>query len=449
MSKTAPNPKKAKTEGVSTRSLGHNWFLGVLLSELPTNQLPTTLEVLSYYQFKRESTYSKEASLNRDQKLELMNLVVNHVVAIWLKASIFTIRKSEDLRRKLDREVAKLEYIFKHCKWHEGDEKWIAEKKKESFSSFDWLFDIAQCKCLTKIKMRCKYTEKKELTPENLQQKDCKCAAVEKIPEQEWEFYLDQRHERKLFIELGKTDFEGTLKLQKDLSKAEKFANEEKRIENQKKREYSSSTLVDPDQLSDAEFGGAPLGEDGDDGDSDSDFEERIVSKQKKWNYPNTTSFAMRHGLSTFIIMGMINCVLRDLDVVDQTKFVSRKKVRNMKEKWGNQLVEEHTKNIEHKSIAFDGKKNHNLQKHCQTNLQENISVITEPGGHYLHHFTPNGTKGKDIGRVLYDVVLEYQSQDTLLSVGADGCPANTSPKVGAIRYLELQLERCVNWVIW
>ena len=45
------------------------------------------------------------------------------------------------------------------------------------------------------------------------------------------------------------------MKLQKDLSKAEreKYANVDKRRENQKKREYSS--LVDPDKFSDMEIG--------------------------------------------------------------------------------------------------------------------------------------------------------------------------------------------------
>ena len=120
-----------------------------------------------------------------------------------------------------------------------------------------------------------------------------------------------------------------------------------------------------------------------------------------------------------------------------------------MKDKIGKELSEEHSKISELEAITFDGKKNHNVAKHCKSNLEENITVISEPNGEYLHHFTPDGTKRKDIGPCLYDVVVEYQSQDTLKAVGADATAANTSFKVGAIRYLELRLGFAVQWIIW
>ena len=113
----------------------------------------------------------------------------------------------------------------------------------------------------------------------------------------------------------------------------------------------------------------------------DLDYEYNITSNKQKTDYPNTTSFAMRHGVSNYIFMGMINMVLRDTGELDHTKYVSRKKVRNMQERLGNQLAEEHSKNVSHKAIVFDGKKNYNAQKYCQSNLEENISVISEPGG--------------------------------------------------------------------
>ena len=45
-------------------------------------------------------------------------------------------------------------------------------------------------------------------------------------------------------------------------------------------------------------------------------------------------------------------------------------------------------------------------------------------------------------------VLKKYDSTETLLSVSADGCPANTGNTNGAIRLLEELLGRPVQWLI-
>lgn len=203
-----------------------------------------------------------------------------------------------------------------------------------------------------KLKRQCD-KEEKAPTPENISYKSCTCPLSQKVPNREWDFYLDQHYLRDLYIELGKTDAEGTESLQKDLVKAEKWANEAERLENQRKREYSSSISVDPDQFSiqDSDEDIPP------DSESDSEFEEAIVAKRNKWDYPSTTSFAMRHGLSNYQTMGMINNVLRDLSVLDQTKYVSRKKVRNMKENVEKNLLKIILKMLDTNQLHLMGKR--------------------------------------------------------------------------------------------
>ena len=434
--------KKSRKEGIATRSDLTNWFLGSLISELSATQLPTTIEILSYYLYLRETT-SDSKYVSKEERAELFKNIVPKITEIWKGASIFTIRKDNDIKRKIGREVDKLEEIFSNHSNHRGDESWIQMKKNEKFSG---LFDIALCKCYPKLRKQCDI-EKKPPTLESIPHKNCKCQVAEKIPEREWEFYLDQNHERKRFIELGRSgiDQKGSSALQKDLAKAEKHSQKEERLQKQREREYSQFKSVKPSASK--YFSGEESSDEESNPSSDHDFEFNIKYNKWKWNYTNTTSFAMRHGLSHRQIMGMINMVLKDMGEVDQSKYVSRKKVRNMISKHGKNLEEEHYKDVEHKAIVFDGKKNYNALKHCQSNLEENITVISEPGGSYLHHFTPKSGSGKDIGRVLFDVMIEYDSQETLIAVGSDGTPSNTSPSIGAIRYLELNIEREVNYL--
>ena len=338
--------KKSRTEGMATRSTLTNWFFGALISALSTNQLPTTLDILQYYLFLRESKLKNNYYMLNDKNF-VFKRIASEVAEIWKTASIFTIRKEEDIRRKIASEVDKMEYIFSHNTNRRGDDNWIQLKKTEKFPG---LFDIALCKCYPKLKRAC-VKEEKPPSPENISYQNCKCPVVSKIPEREWEFYVDQHYERNLFIELSRKDSTGTEALKKDLAKAEKVANEEERLKKQRERESTTFKSVK-----------TPFDSESSDSSSeenvlDLDFEYNITEKKEKVDYPNTTSFAMRHGLSNYQTMGMINMVLKDRGVVDQSKFVSRKKVRNMQEKHGEKLAEEHSKNVSHEAIFLMARK--------------------------------------------------------------------------------------------
>ena len=115
----------------------------------------------------------------------------------------------------------------------------------------------------------------------------------------------------------------------------------------------------------------------------------------------------------------------------------------------GQSLAEEHAKNVGHVFIGFDGKKNKNLEAHSKGTVYENVTVVTQPDAKYLHHFFLSSGTGRNIGRELFQVILTYEMYDTLLGIGADSTSVNTSPSVGAIRYLEMAIERPLQHVIW
>ena len=320
-------------------------------------------------------------------------------------------------------------------------------KKLNVFGGLNDLFDIAQCKCYDRL-YRDVTKAKLAYNVETMPHRKCTCPASDKIPEREWEFYLDQNLDRRMFK--STVDPEGSQALVKDMKRAELKSKEAERLQKQKEREKATfdqpGTSRIPKGMADEESSSDDSTSEEHTGDKD--YETKVEAQRCNWNYPKTISFAQRNALSLAVICGMINMVLRDLIITDQTKYVSIKRVRNMLDSQGKKVADEHAQISELKSIAFDGKKNKNIDKHSKTVEQENITVISEPEGTYLHHFSPESSKGVPIGKLLYDTVLEYQSQDSLLSIGADGTSVNTSPDVGAIRTLEFNMSKCLQWVI-
>ena len=57
----------------------------------------------------------------------------------------------------------------------------------------------------------------------------------------------------------------------------------------------------------------------------------------------------------------------------------------------------------------------------------EKITCIMEPGGTYLDHFEPGDGTAYSCGAGLFRIVLKYDSLHSLLVIGGDNCPTNTS----------------------
>ena len=97
-------------------------------------------------------------------------------------------------------------------------------RKKKNMDVLDQLFDICTCKHLTR--------------------EVCDCPALKKVPEREYDFLMDQRSERKMFI--SKKDEKVSLAWAKTREKKEKQAKfVEKKEERQKKivEEFSKSRM--------------------------------------------------------------------------------------------------------------------------------------------------------------------------------------------------------------
>ena len=140
---------------------------------------------------------------------------------------------------------------------------------------------------------------------------------------------------------------------------------------------------------------------------------------------------------------GVITADQRE-NVIDENKLRAaitrlRKKTKKDEEKQSEQV----------KGIGFVGHKDATLtieetnHKHYKSTVLEDHYVVTEePNDFYLDHFTPATGRGIDIAHGLWQVIKESNLESKLCLVKAGGTNTNTGCNRGAIRYLEVFMQR-------
>ncbi|KAK5649767.1 hypothetical protein RI129_000796 [Pyrocoelia pectoralis] len=161
-----------------------------------------------------------------------------------------------------------------------------------------------------------------------------------------------------------------------------------------------------------------------------------------------------RYGLSDRSAAAIATAVLQDVGVVsseDTTNVIDRSKVRRARSKNRENIQQQHgfcLNNIA--ALYFDGKKDKTLCQEKVDNkyyrksvVEEHISLIQEPGSHYIGHVAPNSSSAKNIAEEILNFFEKrnFHLQD-LMVVGCDGTVTNTGFKNGIITQLEVKLKR-------
>ena len=176
-------------EAHSTRVFTEHSVLGQPM-ELPPNQLPTSGEVFRCYDFYLK--FDSKCSVNERAKR-----VADKVKELYVKAGIPTVAISSIIVR-IKRLVEKVHALRKY-----PSSKKDSDFFQTNLASFDTLFDVCSCKCVDNGVV---------------ERNQCSCALSSKVPPLEWNFWLDQKTSRKMYI--GLIDRSATLKLQKRKSRA-------------------------------------------------------------------------------------------------------------------------------------------------------------------------------------------------------------------------------------
>ena len=225
-----------KISAIQTRRRTAHFALGQP-SDLPGNMLPLEVDIFNKYKQKKE----QGTNANATQKDMAKNLA-EEVVEFWKNKGNLPTIELYSVQKKIvdiiDRgyKILKIpqERRTKFIEEMENDENSEDQtdaasavkkgRKKKNMDVLDQLFDICTCKHLTR--------------------EVCDCPASKKVPEREYDFLMDQRSERKMFI--SKKDEKVSLAWAKTREKKEKQAKfVEKKEERQKKivEEFSKSRM--------------------------------------------------------------------------------------------------------------------------------------------------------------------------------------------------------------
>lgn len=263
---------------------------------LPNTQLPTILDVLKAYSLK----FNLSA---REDKSEIYSELVDEIANIWKMVSLPTSSKElilKNVRLLIDKYTS-----FSHSLNSKRDNK---GKIDLFLSEMDLLFDVCSCRCF-------KSKFGKPVNWNNVKLTDCFCLSLEcKNPETEWDYYLDQQLNRKLFIS-NSVDKVASEQLRKRKLKIDRQNEREKR-----KREYSldevplinSSQSMVPIELSTvshSEFSCDSLNSVDEVHEVDDDYRMEVI--QNRTEYPNLIAAARRFGISNRAVCVLANAMCK------------------------------------------------------------------------------------------------------------------------------------------
>ena len=162
--------------------------------------------------------------------------------------------------------------------------------------------------------------------------------------------------------------------------------------------------------------------------------------------YPEMIAAALSCGPSNRQTAKLINALFVDLKL---DLFVSIEKVRGLKKKYLQELNQDHENNTKALTvIGVDGKNGMVKLPNCQSKSMDKQSMTNSITGDYLDHDCPPEGTGEGISKSIHNILLKYQSVDTILALNMDGCKTNTGCHSGVLRYLETRIERPLTWII-
>ena len=275
------------------------------------------------------------------------------------------------------------------------------------------MFDIAACQCQNLLQI-------------------CNCTKKEnKVSQEERAFLVDQRNERKLFID--KIDIDITEKNKKRQVRQEKL---EKYNECQRTVYFQNSETPTRAPRTKRVL----------------ESEATTNSKQMRTKLSTLARECDRYNISDRAAASLATAVLQDLNLVTEEKrenIIDKNKVRRHREKYRKFLLTE--SKIENlTSIYFDGRKDWTLNtekkknKYYSTKKQEeHVVILQEPEGLYVGHYTPlSGSANSLADGMLNYLEHEEIAIDNLTVIGCNGCPVNTGINGGVIRIIEEKINR-------
>lgn len=164
----------------------------------------------------------------------------------------------------------------------------------------------------------------------------------------------------------------------------------------------------------------------------------------------STALVSDRFGVSDRATAAIASSVLHDLGMIsekDSSLVIDKSKIRREKQKT-LEVVQEMNWLTVTKGIYFDGRKD---QEKIGAKMYRRVrkEVTREPGGQYIGHVTPANGTGSEITKCILNYLQNNDFDiNELEAIGCDGTATNTGWKNGAIRNIEVKIQRPLQWFI-
>lgn len=450
------------TRGNATTAFGR--LVGPSKS-LPNTDLGTKRDVLQQALHLR---FLDSRDAKNYPKAEVCNDTVKHVKENWTKvnkeiAKYPVIVSDREISRKILALWTKVEeFTGKHGgkgKRKKSDQ--IPKHKAELESDLDKLFDILACSCEIKTCEEFNCSPPDDEICEFKAHILCLCLKQFKIPKLELGYIRDQRLKvgTKGHLQIGKVDVKESLRqINAEKRKKSEAASNEGKDDN--------SNIETP--VPETENFDSDNEENNNTDDVDWNKVDKKIEKQNRVKLTETVKAGMRFGISSRGMATLSTCTLIDNGIVtckDPHLIIDHHKIEREKTRVMEMLRENDKKNMiasKLECLFFDGKKDKTKVRfevegsdkvYMGIQKEEHISMCKEPGGDYLHHFTPgNATKDTPPAKVvalgMTGFLKEVKQDSNLLAMGGDSTNTNTGYKGGSIHFVEVELGRRLLWII-
>lgn len=421
---------------------------------LSDTYLPTYDDVMKFYLYVRHEL-KPDISSKEPKVSEILDIVMEKVENVWVKASITTVSRTRMLQ--MGKAYHDKYRNILRSKGRKGTEHYDLAVEK-FLNDSKRLFDVASCKC--------------KLFSE------CKCKKDKKVPVLEQEFLVDQRTNRKMCI--STLDKSVTKILNQREERKSKVIRQELKYKQHLEAEVGNITqnavLLQSDD-SDDELPVTLTNMTGIDVLQPEDYDDEFLAKsidnakpstcsqaitKNMLNLPTVAAICDRTGVSDRVAAAIASAVLKDVGIISEenkTKVIDRMKIRRARASNRKRAVAASVNNQvgANKGLFFDGRKDKTIAKEKKGNkfykktiVEEHISLVGEPGSFFLAHVAPASGTGESIK----DSIVEYFNNNGdlnlngITAIGCDGTATNTGAKKGVIALLEKNLQKPLQWLI-
>ena len=154
---------------------------------------------------------------------------------------------------------------------------------------------------------------------------------------------------------------------------------------------------------------------------------------------------AERYGVRDAELAAVINGFLVDIGLItdkDRTMILDRHTIRAQRKRYRRENCPNRT-NMS--GLYFDGKKDNTIQSDGTKKLEEHITVINEPGSHFITHTIPENASGESVAASIIES-LGSEEMANIKVIGSDGTSCNNGTNKGVITRLESYLNRKLHW---